>query len=152
RGTPSMATAGSVFRFGLFEFDADARELRKAGLRIKLQDQPCQILLALLESPGRPVTREALRERLWPDGTFVDFDHGLNIAIAKIRDALDDDATTPRFLETLPRLGYRFIAPVEVAFRNAVQHAIRDGEGVSAPSLGQRRRSLIAIVSVLVLA
>ena len=100
------------YRFGLFEVDKSAGELRKNGNRIKLQDQPLQVLITLLEHPQDVVTREDLRQRLWPSDTFVDFDHSLNTAIAKLRDALDDTASNPRFIETLPKRGYRFVAPV----------------------------------------
>lgn len=103
---------GNLLRFSSFELDLRAGELRKNGLRIKLQDQPFQILALLLEKPGELVTREELRERLWPADTFVDFDHSLNSAVKKLRQALSDDPDTPRFIETLPRRGYRFIAPV----------------------------------------
>jgi Tol biopolymer transport system component/DNA-binding winged helix-turn-helix (wHTH) protein len=103
---------GTLLRFSSFELDLRAGELRKNGLRIKLQDQPFQILALLLEKPGELVTREELRERLWPADTFVDFDHSLNSAVKKLRQALSDDPDTPRFIETLPRRGYRFIAPV----------------------------------------
>ncbi len=99
-------------RFGLFELDLAARELRKAGVRIKLQDQPFQILALLLERPGEVVTREDLQKRLWPEDTFVDFDLSLNSAIKKLRQTLGDDSENPRFVETLYRRGYRFIAPV----------------------------------------
>jgi Tol biopolymer transport system component/DNA-binding winged helix-turn-helix (wHTH) protein len=99
-------------RFSSFEVDLRAGELRKNGLKIKLQDQPFQILALLLEKPGEVVTREELRERLWPADTFVDFDHSLNSAVKKLRQALSDDPDTPRFIETIPRRGYRFIAPV----------------------------------------
>jgi DNA-binding winged helix-turn-helix (wHTH) protein len=112
----SRPTAGrQIVRFGLFEVDLQAGELRKNGVRIRLQDQPFQVLTQLLASPGEVVTREQLRERIWPADTFVDFDHSLNTAINKIRDALDDSASNPRFVETLARRGYRFIAPVKVA-------------------------------------
>jgi DNA-binding winged helix-turn-helix (wHTH) protein len=100
------------FRFGLFELDTAARELRKNGAKIRLQDQPLQVLISLLERPQQVVTREELRQRLWPSDTFVDFDHSLNTAIAKLRDALDDTASNPRFIETLPKRGYRFVAPL----------------------------------------
>lgn len=100
------------YRFGLFEVDRSAGELRKNGTRIKLQDQPLQVLITLLERPQEVVAREDLRQRLWPSDTFVDFDHSLNTAIAKLRDALDDTASNPRFIETLPKRGYRFVAPV----------------------------------------
>jgi TolB-like protein/DNA-binding winged helix-turn-helix (wHTH) protein/Tfp pilus assembly protein PilF len=101
-----------VIRFGIFEVDRRAGELWKKGLRVKLQDQPLQILLALLEKPGEVVTREELRARLWPTDTFVDFDHGLNAGVKRLRDALDDSAENPRFVETLPRRGYRFMATI----------------------------------------
>src|SRR5262245_17130127 len=109
----SPGSSDVIFRFGGFECDLGTRELRKAGTRVRLQEQPWQVLLALLEDAGRIVTRASLRERLWPTDTFVDFDHSLNIAINKIRDVLDDDATKPQFIETIPRRGYRFIASVE---------------------------------------
>jgi len=92
-----------------------AGELRKNGNRIRLQEQPFQILVCLLDRPGEVVTREELREKLWPDDTFVDFDHSLNTAIAKLREALGDSASNPRYVETLARRGYRFLAPVERA-------------------------------------
>lgn len=101
-----------VYKFGPFELSVEAAELRKNGVRLKLQDQPFQILRTLLEHPGETVSREELRQQLWPEGTFVDFEHGLNTAIKKIRDVLSDDAETPRYIETIPRKGYRFIAPV----------------------------------------
>ena len=101
-----------VTRFGIFEVDLQSGELRKAGLKLKLTGQHFQVLAILLERPGEVVTREELQKRLWPD-TFVDIDHNLNTAINKIREALDDSAESPRFVETLPRRGYRFIAPVD---------------------------------------
>src|SRR5262245_25780005 len=100
-------------RFGVFEVDLRAAELRKHGLRVKLQAQPFQVLAMLLERPGEVVTREELRRKLWSDDTFVDFDQGLNKVINKIREALSDSADNPRFVETLARRGYRFIYPVE---------------------------------------
>ena len=103
----------AVKRFGTFEVDLRARELRKGGIRIRLQDQPFEILALLLERPGEVVTREELRQRLWPAGTFVDFEHSLNAAIKRLRAALGDDADNPRFVETLHKRGYRFIAAVE---------------------------------------
>ena len=96
------------------EFDAESGELRKQGRKIRLPDQPTQILALLLERPGEVVTRDAVRQRLWPADTFVDFDAGLNSATKKLRDALGDPAENPQFVETLPRRGYRFIAPVTV--------------------------------------
>ena len=100
-----------LVRFGTFEVDLEAGELRRNGLKLKLTGQPFQVLTILLEHPGRVVTREDLQKRLWPD-TFVDVDHYLNTAINKIREVLGDLAESPRFVETLPRRGYRFIAPV----------------------------------------
>ncbi len=109
-------TAGAgpqqLIRFGLFEVDLTSGEVRRQGLKIKLHGQPFQVLALLLERPGEVVTREELQHRIWPADTFVDFDHGLNKAINKIREALGDTAESPRFVETFPRRGYRFIAPV----------------------------------------
>jgi TolB-like protein/DNA-binding winged helix-turn-helix (wHTH) protein/Tfp pilus assembly protein PilF len=103
----------SRVRFGVFEADLETCELRKHGLRSKLGEQPFQILAMLLEKPGGLVTREQLRTRLWPSDTFVDFDHGLNNAVMRLREALGDSSDHPHFIETLPRRGYRFLAPVE---------------------------------------
>src|ERR1700732_661746 len=99
--------------FGVFEVDLRAAELRKRGVRIKLQEQPFRILSLLLEHPGEVVTREELREKLWPVHTFVDFDRSLNKAMTKLRCALADSAESPRYVETIPRHGYRFLAPVQ---------------------------------------
>ena len=104
---------GARYRFGVFEVDATTGELRRQGLRVRLNAQPFQVLLMLLERPGELLTREEISRRLWPDGTFVDSDHGVNSAINRIREALGDMASNPRFVETLARRGYRFIAPVE---------------------------------------
>src|ERR1700751_645931 len=104
-----------IFRFGVYEADARTRELRKSGLRLRLQDQPFQALLMLLERRGEVVTREELRQQLWPADIFVDFDHGLNTVMNKLRETLNDSAANPRFIETLARRGYRFLAPVEFA-------------------------------------
>ncbi len=104
---------GSKFRFGVFELDIPSGELRKAGTRIKLQDQPLRVLSVLLNHPGKVITREDFRQALWPSDTFVDFEHGLSVAVNKLRQALADDPESPRFIETIPRRGYRFIAPVE---------------------------------------
>jgi TolB-like protein/Tfp pilus assembly protein PilF len=109
----SVTEAREVFRFGRFELDVEARELRKDRVRLRLQDQPFQLLTMLLEHSGRVLTREELRARLWPDGTFVDFEHGLNAAVKRLRAALGDNADNPRFVETLHRRGYRFIGQAE---------------------------------------
>src|SRR5215471_13787687 len=100
-------------QFGLFAADLEQRVLTKAGLRVKLQEQPFQVLALLVERQGELVTREEIRQKLWPANTFVEFDDGLNTAIKKIRTALGDSAENPRFIETVPRRGYRFIAPVQ---------------------------------------
>src|SRR5215510_2321666 len=105
--------------FGVFEVDLRAGELRKNGVKIKLQEQPFQILAMLLERPGEIVKREELQQKLWSNDTFVDFDNGLNKAINKIREALGDSADNPRFVETMARRGYRFIAPVECVSRGS---------------------------------
>src|SRR5262249_41590420 len=112
-----------VICFGVFEVDLRAGELRKSGLKVRLRGQAFQVLAMLLERPGEVVTREELQQRLWPEGTFVDFDHGLNTAINKIREVLGDSAENPRFVETLARRGYRFIAPVEEVGRTVPPNA-----------------------------
>ncbi len=104
-----------IYRFGLFEVDSRSSEVRRSGVRIKLQDQPLQVLLKLLEQPGTIVSREELRTALWQGDTFVGFDAGLNTAIRRLRDTLGDSADNPTLIETVPRRGYRFIAPVETA-------------------------------------
>src|SRR5581483_3169162 len=109
---PSNFSRESTRRFGVFELDLRAGELRRQGRKVKLQEQPFQVLLQLLEQPGEVVTREQLRNRLWPADTFVDFDHSLNAAIRRLRDALGDSAENPTFVETVARRGYRFLAPV----------------------------------------
>jgi len=109
---PQQSQLPRVLRFGTFEVDVPAGELRKNGLKLKLQEQPFQVLCMLLEHPGEVVTREGLRSRLWPGDTFGDFDHGLNAAVKRLRDALGESADAPVFIETLARRGYRFIAPV----------------------------------------
>src|SRR5207245_4157094 len=102
----------AIVRFGAFELDQAAGELRRDGVKVRLQEQPLQILQILLEQPGKVITREDLRKRVWPSDTFVDFDHAINNAIKRLREALVDNAETPRFLETLPRRGYRFLHAV----------------------------------------
>jgi cholera toxin transcriptional activator len=102
-----------VVRFGVFELDRSAGELRKSAMRLRLQGQPFQVLALLLERAGEVVTRDELQRQLWPSDTFVDFDHSLNTAINKVREALGDSASSPRYVETLARRGYRFIAPVQ---------------------------------------
>lgn len=106
-------TVPTRYKFGLFEINLQSGELFRNGQKLRLQEQPFQVLVTMLERPGEVVTREELRQKLWPADTFVDFDHSLNTAINKLRDALGDGASNPRFIETLPRRGYRFIAPVQ---------------------------------------
>ena len=118
--TQESSLSRRIFRFGAFDFDPEVRELRKHGLRIKLGRQPASVLETLLERPGEVVTRDDLRKRLWPAGTYVDFEHGVNTAVKKLRQALGDSADSPRFIETLARTGYRFIAPLNHAADNVV--------------------------------
>jgi cholera toxin transcriptional activator len=114
-GTQNMTDPQQVrrYRFGVFEADAVTGELRRQGVRIKVNVQPFQVLLMLLERPGELLTREEISRELWPDGTFVDYEHGVNSAVNRIREALGDKARNPRFIETLARRGYRFVAPVQ---------------------------------------
>ena len=111
--TPPSNPTEKTIRFAVFEVDLAAGELRKNGNRIRLQEQPFQILVYLLDRPGEVVTREELRQKLWPADTFVDFDHSLNTAVNKLREALGDSASSPHYVETLARRGYRFLAPVQ---------------------------------------
>ncbi len=104
-----------LYRFGIFEADVSLGELRRQGIRVKLNAQPFHVLCLLLDRPGELLTREEISRELWPDGTFVDYDHGVNSAVNRIREALGDTAGNPRFVETLAKRGYRFIAPVERA-------------------------------------
>ncbi len=142
-----------ALRFGSFELDLEALELRKNGLKLKLQGQPFQVLKILLEHSGRVVTRQDLHSKLWP-GTEVDFDHGLNNALLKLREVLGDSATSPRFIETIPRLGYRFLVPVEAIAqpsangRNgdfAVPNTVTDGtEDGFLPAVKQLRQQFLS--------
>src|SRR5258707_7376929 len=134
-----------VLRFGVFELERRSGELRREGLRVRLQEQPLRILEALLDARGEPVTREALRQRLWPDETFGDFDSGLNRAINRLRAALGDEADNPRFIETLERRAYRFIAPVgasEPAAPPEVAAPPAPEAEVSPPPRPRHRRAL----------
>jgi cholera toxin transcriptional activator len=145
-----LAVEVKIYRFGIFEADAAAGELRKKGAKLRLQEQPFQILIALLERPGQVVTRADLVKRLWPDGTFVDFDHSLNTAIAKLRDALDDSANNPRFVETLAKRGYRFIAPMEMPGAESTAPAVPlESDLPRAPRLVAR--GLLVLIQVMYL-
>src|SRR6266480_3868633 len=137
----------AILRFGVFEVDVRSGELRKLGVRINLQEQPFHILTVLLQRPGEVVSREELRSQNWPADTFVDFDNSLNTAINKLREALGDSADNPRFIETLPRRGYRFIAPVTGVDGRARGSA----SGVSAAAR-TRSRKIVVTVAVVVLA
>jgi cholera toxin transcriptional activator len=130
---------GRIARFGVFELDLSAGELRKNGARLRLQEQPFQVLALLLERAGDVVTREELRQKLWPADTFVDFDHSLNTAVNKLREVLGDSASSPRYIETLARRGYRFIAPVQSnvetgAFARPAERSEAVGTSANSPT------------------
>src|SRR5438045_5731870 len=124
-------------RFGVFEVDLRTGQLTKSGLRLRLQEQPFQVLAMLVERPGELVSREELRSRLWPR-TIVDFDHGLNKAINKIREALGDSAENPRFVETVARRGYRFLADVSPIDRAGDKQPELETEGIATPADSHR--------------
>jgi Tol biopolymer transport system component/DNA-binding winged helix-turn-helix (wHTH) protein len=140
----------NAIRFGLFEADLSARELRKRGRKIPLQDQPFRVLSLLLQRPGELVSREEFQRALWPGDTFVEFDEGLNKAIQKLRQALDDSSDNPRFIETLPRKGYRFIAPVDRAADKASAPKAPptpvDGNAASPPVAGPAKRRRTEVI------
>jgi len=155
-GTPSSPSP-EVIRFGVYELNVRTNELRKHGIRLRMQEQPLQVLLTLLERSGELVTREEIRNRVWPQNTFVSFDHALNTAVKKIRATLNDDADAPRFIETVPRRGYRFIAPVHAAVPAAVTAAEPEPsveieeEKVSLLNKWLRPRNIAIGISALVL-
>jgi DNA-binding winged helix-turn-helix (wHTH) protein len=131
----SPVQPSQVIRFGAFELDAANGELRKAGIPLKIHPQPFRVLLLLAERPRQTVTREQIQHCLWGENTFVDFERGINFCVNQIRAALGDDAEKPRYVETLPRRGYRFIAPVEIAFApsaSAVRESISERPGERA--------------------
>ncbi|HST09726.1 MAG TPA: winged helix-turn-helix domain-containing protein [Terriglobales bacterium] len=134
-----------VFRFGPFEADVQAGELRKDGAKVSLQEQPFQVLAALLERPGELVWREDLRQQVWPEDTFVEFDHALNTAVKKIRIALGDCANSPEYVETVPKRGYRFLAAIEV-----VEEALPSSKKMTAAAGARRwlRRNPVSIALV----
>jgi TolB-like protein/DNA-binding winged helix-turn-helix (wHTH) protein len=148
---PASASAARILRFDSFELDLRAAELRKSGVRLRLQGQPIQLLAILLQSPGKPVTREELRAQLWPSDTFVDFDHSLNNAILRIREVLGDSAGTPRYIETLPRRGYRFIGHVEEAATDAPAPSLQPIPPAAMPNSGRSRRLRRALVPALLI-
>src|SRR6266849_2605119 len=134
----------SIQRFGVFEVDVRAGEVRKQGVRIKLQEQPFHVLTVLLQRPGEVVTREELRNQNWPPDTFVDFDNSLNTAINKLREALGDSADSPRFIDTLPRRGYRFIAPV-TGLDGTTRGTVAN---VSVAAAARRRKMVVTVAAV----
>src|SRR5277367_1816789 len=113
-----------LFRFGPFELDVRAGELRKHGIRLKLREQPVRILLMLLEQPSEVVLREEIRLRLWPNNTIVEFDHGINAAVQKLRDALGESAESPRYIETVARRGYRFLGEMTAEWKHQPAAAV----------------------------
>jgi DNA-binding winged helix-turn-helix (wHTH) protein len=133
------------YRFGVFEADAATGELRKQGIRIQLNAQPFQVLLMLLESPGVLLTRKEISRELWPEGTFVDYEHGVNSAVNRVREAPGDIASSPRFIETLAGRGYRFVAPVErIAANGNSSQAPLSLEQSATPSQAVRRVRILA--------
>lgn len=136
-GMPYARKSPDLARFDAYELDLSAGELYKAGRRIKLQSQPFQVLSLLLEHAGRVVTRAEIQKKLWPSDTFVDFDHSLNTAIKKLRQALDDDKDQPRFIETLPKRGYRFIGKLEQAASSVIAKTSETKTSEPSAWLGQ---------------
>jgi len=143
--TPSLASP--AYRFGDFVLDPRAGELRKGEAKLKILGKPLDILAILLENPGRVVSREELQKHLWPSDTFVDFEHGLNSAVRRLRDALNDSAETPRYIETLTRRGYRFIKDVERL--EQPPKLTRESEKSSSLLAGKRGRMLVITAAVL---
>jgi len=144
---PLGNASGRFARFGVFELDLAAGELRKSGAKLRLQEQPFQVLALLLERPGDVITREEIRRKLWPADTFVDFDHSLNTAVNKLRETLGDSASNPRYIETLARRGYRFIAPVQDRAEKAnvgVAVAEKDRVGTGAFARPAERSEAVA--------
>ncbi len=142
-----------VFRFGVFEADTGSGELRKSGMRLRMQEKPFQVLILLLSHPGEVVTREEICQKLWASDTFVDFDHSLNTIINKIREGLGDSAANPRFIETLAKRGYRFLVPVETAtpstgdFRNKADPGAAPQESSHASIFHLTRQEELPAVS-----
>src|SRR5580704_12299874 len=131
---PDLAPIGTRYRFGPFELNTGEESLARNGTRVKVQDLPYRLLAMLVERPGEIVTRDEVRQRLWPDNTFVEFDNSLGVAVRKLREALRDDAEASRFVETIPRRGYRFLAPVIVEDPEQIPTPAAPGEsGEIAP-------------------
>lgn len=134
-------------RFGSFELDLASGELRKSGVKVRLQEQPFQVLRALVAKPGEVVGREELQQRLWPDETFVDFEDGLSTAVRKIRQALGDSASNPRFVETLPKRGYRFVAPISGLNETTDRSGTDRESGLQVRRDDRKRFLLVAIAA-----
>ena len=131
--------AGKRFRFGVFEADEATGELRKKGMRVRLHSQPFQVLFLMLQRPGEVLTREEIAKELWPEGTFVDYEHGVNSAVNRLREALGDKASSPRYVETLARRGYRFVAPVE--------RIVVAGESAPMPAAAEASERTVEVLS-----
>lgn len=160
---PERAPHGNRYRFGPFELNSAEESLSRNGVRVKLQDLPFRLLLMLVERPGEIITREEVRQRLWTDNTFVEFDNSLGVAIRKVRDSLGDDADAPRYLETIPRRGYRFVAPVTVVAPESLTPAkpvpeiptaapvVKIDSSGTVSNAQSSRRYWVAVVLILVL-
>jgi DNA-binding winged helix-turn-helix (wHTH) protein len=138
--------ARRILRFGVFQLDVHTGELRKHGVKVKLQGKPLQVLQALVDRPGEVVTREELQQRLWPSDVFVDFENGLNTAANRLRIALGDSADKPRYIETLTRTGYRFIAPIEVV----AEPPVSNGDAAQRTMPRASMSTLIAAMALIV--
>lgn len=147
--SPEIGRRSGIARFGVFEADLGARELRKQGHKIRLQDQPFAVLAILLERPGVVISREEIRQKLWPADTFVDFDHSLNTAVNKIRETLGDSAGSPRFVETVARRGYRFVCEVSWEVSPTPQ-AVAIQSNIPAQELPTAHRGLTRSLFVLI--
>lgn len=154
--SPEIGRKTRIARFGVFEADLDARELRKQGRRLRLQDQPFAVLAILLERSGSVISREELRQKLWPADTFVDFDHSLNTAVNKIRETLGDSATNPRFVETIARRGYRFLGEIQWQAHTASATSVPEKNPAGVEDLPSAHRgftrSLFALIQIMYLA
>src|SRR5258706_15164603 len=145
-GVSDTSNVSGAVRFGPFELNSRSGELHKHGIRIRLHQQPCRILMMLLKHPGEVVLREEIRQALWPDDTVVEFDPGINAAIQRLRDALGDSAESPQYIETLPRRGYRFLGTVEAPPSTSADTAVAAPE-LSAITPGGHRGALrVAVV------
>src|SRR5579884_2449077 len=142
----------AAFQFGVFELNPQTRELRKQGVKLKIQDQPLQILFLLLEHPGEIVTREEIQKRLWPENTYVDFDNAINSAVRKLRDALGDSPENPPYIETVARRGYRFIAPVSQPVTADHSRTVSAAKEQMEPGVPKRRLRWAVPVAVAVAA